>query len=123
MKERLNTTIQITTDTPSEIRLNVIMNPALSTSVYNYPLTMRSTIPASWTQVVVQQGSSVRTLTPVLEGNENVVYYNAVPNGGEVSLTTYYPPGNKYVDLYCNYYTNSHSSSIALITPDHLLSG
>ena len=35
----------------------------------------------------MQQGSSTQALTPVIEGSDTVVYYNAVPNGGDVVLT------------------------------------
>jgi hypothetical protein len=34
-----------------------------------------------------QQGGNTQTLTPVTEGSDTVVYYNAVPNGGDVLLT------------------------------------
>ena len=87
MKERLNSTVQVITDTSLEIRLNIVMDASLPTSIYNVPLTLRSTVPASWVQVRVQQGSAIQTLTPVLEGGEKVVYYNAIPNGGDVVLT------------------------------------
>ena len=87
MKERLNSTVQVITDTSLEIRLNIVMDASLPTSIYNVPLTLRSTVPASWVQVRVQQGITIQTLTPVLEGGEKVVYYNAIPNGGDVVLT------------------------------------
>ena len=86
MKERLNSTIQVITDTPTEIRIRIVMDASLPTSIYNVPLTIRSTVPASWGQVIVQQGSTTQTLTPVVEGSEKVVYYNALPNGGDIIL-------------------------------------
>ena len=87
MKERMNSTVQVVTDNTSEIRLRIVMNASLSTDTYNFPLTMRSTVPASWTEVEFQQGSTDDELTPVTEGSEKVVYYDAVPNGGDVVLT------------------------------------
>ena len=50
-------------------------------------MTIRSTVPASWPQVIVQQGSNIQTFTPVIEGSDKVVYYNALPNGGDIILT------------------------------------
>ena len=38
MKERLNSTIQLVTDTPSEIRLRIVMDVSLPVSIYNVPL-------------------------------------------------------------------------------------
>jgi LEA14-like dessication related protein len=58
----------------------------LPPAIYNVPLTIRSTVPASWVQVVVQQGNATQTITPVIEGNDRVIYYNAVPNGGDIVL-------------------------------------
>jgi LPXTG-site transpeptidase (sortase) family protein len=86
MRERLNSTIQVVAETNSEIRLQIVMDASLPTSLYNVPLTIRSTIPASWAQVIVQQASNIQTFTPVVEGSEKVVYYNALPNGGDVVL-------------------------------------
>jgi peptidoglycan/xylan/chitin deacetylase (PgdA/CDA1 family) len=86
MKERLNSTIQVITDTPSEIRLQLVMGGSLPTAIYNVPLTVRSTVPVSWSQVVVQQGSAIQTITPVMEGSETAIYYNALPNGGDIVL-------------------------------------
>jgi len=88
MKERMNSTIQVVADTSSEIRLRVVMDASLPTSVYNVPLTIRSTVPTLWTQVVVQQGSVNQILTPMIEGGEKVIYYNAIPNGGDIILTS-----------------------------------
>jgi peptidoglycan/xylan/chitin deacetylase (PgdA/CDA1 family) len=88
MKERLNSTIQVVTDTTSEIRLRIVMDTSLPTATYNVPLTLRSTVPSSWPQVRFQQGSNTQTLTPVTEGSDVVVYYNAVPNGGDVVLSS-----------------------------------
>jgi peptidoglycan/xylan/chitin deacetylase (PgdA/CDA1 family) len=86
MKERLNSMIQVVTDTPSEIRLQIVMGVSLPKSIYNVPLTVRSTVPASWSQVVMQQGGAIQTITPVIEGSETVIYYNALPNGGDIVL-------------------------------------
>ena len=89
MKERMNSTVQVVTDNTSEIRLRIVMDASLSTDTYNFPLTMRSTVPASWTGVEFQQGSTDEELTPVTEGSDRVVYYDAVPNGGDVVLTDF----------------------------------
>ena len=91
MKERLNSTVQVVTDNSSEIRLNVVMSALPATATYNFPLTLRSTVPAAWTGVNFQQGATAQLLVPVTEGSVKVVYYNAIPNGGEVRLTNSAP--------------------------------
>lgn len=87
MKERMNSTVQVVTDTLTEIRLQIAMDSSLPTSIYNVPLTIRSTVPSSWTQVYVRQGNSTQVFTPVIEGADSVIYYNALPNGGDIILT------------------------------------
>jgi hypothetical protein len=62
------------------------MNASLETDLYNVPLTMRSKVPASWAQVRVQQGSTIQILSSELEGSDRVVYYNALPEGGDIVL-------------------------------------
>lgn len=94
MKERLNSTVQVISESTYQIRLSIVMDESLSTDVYNFPLTIRSVVPTTWTDVVVEQEGDVQDVTPVMEGNEKVVYYNAIPNGGDVFLKTPYPaPG------------------------------
>ena len=87
MKERLFSQIQVVNDTAAEIRLRIVLNASLCPGIYNVPLTLRSIVPDSWPQVRFQQGGNTQTLTPVTEGSDTVVYYNAVPNGGDVLLT------------------------------------
>jgi LPXTG-site transpeptidase (sortase) family protein len=100
MRERLNSTVQVVAETGTEIRLQVIMDASLPTSLYNVPLTIRSTVPDSWVQVIVQQGSNIESFSPIIEGGEKVVYYNALPNGGDVVLLSVpYPvPGITSLD-------------------------
>jgi peptidoglycan/xylan/chitin deacetylase (PgdA/CDA1 family) len=99
MKERMNSTVQVVTDTPSQITIDVVMDSSLPTSLYNVPLTIRSTVPFSWSQVLMQQGGNVQTLTPTVENGEKVVYYNALPNGGDIVLTQPNPvPGLTSLD-------------------------
>jgi LPXTG-site transpeptidase (sortase) family protein len=100
MRERLNSTVQVVAETNSEIRLQIVMDASLPTSLYNVPLTIRSTVPSSWGQVIVQQGTNTQTFTPVVEGSEKAVYYNALPNGGDVLLldTPYPVPGITSLD-------------------------
>jgi hypothetical protein len=87
MKERLNSTIQVVQDNSAGITLHLLLNASLPTATYNVPLTLRSTVPASWTQVKFQQGNSTQTLTPATEGTDRVVYYNAVPGSSNITLT------------------------------------
>jgi peptidoglycan/xylan/chitin deacetylase (PgdA/CDA1 family) len=85
MQERMLSTLTVVSETPTAITLSLagILDPA----IYTVPLTLRSTVPASWSGISVVQGGSVQSVLSVLEGAETVVYYHAVPNGGNITLT------------------------------------
>lgn len=85
MKERLSSQLIIVSESSSEVKLN--LTHSLAGSIYNEPLTIRSTIPSGWQNVRVQQGDSVDLVAHLDEGAERVVYFNAVPNGGIITLS------------------------------------
>jgi len=84
MQERSSSTLAVLSESNSEITLN--LSNSLDSSIYNIPVTIRSTVPSSWSQVLVSQGISESLVEPKIENNETVVYYNAIPNGGMISL-------------------------------------
>ena len=84
-KERGAATLALNSQTGSQITLN--LTDTLDDTVYNYPLTLRSEVPVNWSSVTMQQGSAVSILTPVVEGSAWVVYYDAVPDKGAITLT------------------------------------
>lgn len=89
MRERMAVTLQ-TTEGESEISL--VVDHDLDPEIYNQLLTIRSTVPLSWSGVQVAQGAYVQVVEPQLEDDEAVVYYDASPNGGTILLT----PGTIY---------------------------
>ncbi|MGB7297140.1 MAG: polysaccharide deacetylase family protein [Candidatus Aminicenantales bacterium] len=84
MRERIASTIAVLSENDAEITLS--LSHALDNSIYHLPLTIRSTVPNSWSKVLITQGSSKYTVTPAIENGERTVYYEAVPNGGVISL-------------------------------------
>ena len=84
-KERGAATLSVSSQTSSQITLN--LTESLDTNLYNYPLTLRSEIPINWSSVIMRQGTSVAILTPVVEGSAWVVYCDAVPGQGAITLT------------------------------------
>ena len=85
MRERLFSTITVLSESSTAITLN--LTHSLDNSIYNEPLTMRSTIPTTWRKVDVQQGDNVYIVDAITEGLDTVIYYNVVPNKGTITLT------------------------------------
>jgi peptidoglycan/xylan/chitin deacetylase (PgdA/CDA1 family) len=98
MKERRQCAVWEASSDQLSIRLQ--LDCALESDIYNVPLTVRSTVPSSWTAVNVTQGSFIQTPKPVVEGTETVVYYSVVPNGGNIVLSTAATPAPAISRLY-----------------------
>ena len=84
MQERLSSTLTIISESSSEIRLH--LSHSLDPTLYDLPLTLRSSVPSQWLKVTVQQGDLYQKVEPVIEDGETIVYYEATPNGGEIVL-------------------------------------
>jgi peptidoglycan/xylan/chitin deacetylase (PgdA/CDA1 family)/regulation of enolase protein 1 (concanavalin A-like superfamily) len=67
--------------------ITVKLTHDLDSTVFNYPLTLRSVVPAQWGGVDVQQGGKTTTVPAVADQGQWVVYYDAVPNGGDITLS------------------------------------
>jgi len=85
MKERETAALSVAAQTGDTISLN--LTDTLDDDVYDSSLTLRSEIPAGWIKVNVQQGSNVATLSSIVEEGTNVVYYDAVPDRGVITLS------------------------------------
>ena len=84
IRERVSSTLVVQSENTSGITLS--LSHPLDPSIFNIPLTIRSTVPSTWSEVLITQGSSEYTVTPTIENGEPVVYYDAVPNAGVISL-------------------------------------
>ncbi len=85
LRERAAATVSVTTQSVDLITLT--LTDTLDNAVFDCPLTVRSEVP--WTSVRVQQGSGViNTISSVTEDGIQVVYYDAVPDGGVITLTS-----------------------------------
>lgn len=78
--ERDGAEIKVLQSVPKGLRLSLTCksDPAL----YDFPLTLETSVPADWKECSVKQGE-VETTVPVKDG---VVRYAAVPGGGEIRL-------------------------------------
>ena len=85
MRERMSSTLTVLSENSVEIRLD--LTHSLDSSIYNQPLTIRSTVPTDWLKVNIQQGGVLITVDSTIEGLDTVIYYNVVPNNGTITLT------------------------------------
>ena len=85
MRERMSSTLTVLSEDSTKITLN--LTHSLDTPTYNQPLTIRSAVPPNWHLVDVRQGDVSFTVNSAVEGPDTVIYYDAVPNFGTISLT------------------------------------
>jgi len=97
MHEKISSTLTILSETDTEVTLSLAHS--LDNIIYNEPLTIRSTVPLFWTKVEIIQGESVSIIEPVMENGESVVYYDAIPNAGMITLADYSPSTSPRISL------------------------
>ena len=86
MHERYASTLSVLSSDTSAIRLDLAN--LLDGSIYNEPLTIRSVVPSTWLGVNIAQEGASTFVDSVVEGADRVVYYDAVPNHGTITLSS-----------------------------------
>ena len=95
-KERVNATLAEVSSSSSQIVLS--LTDTLDDTIYDRPLTVRTEVPAGWSTMDVQQGGgAVTTIDSVLEGTTRVIYFAAVPDGGNITITALNLPSSPEV--------------------------
>ncbi len=84
IKERSSATISVFSSSSDQMVLSLA--DSLDDAIYNQPLTLRSEVPSGWTSVKIEQGSSSIEVPSTVEGTTRVVYYNALPDRGLITL-------------------------------------
>ncbi|UCC94482.1 MAG: polysaccharide deacetylase family protein, partial [Candidatus Omnitrophota bacterium] len=97
MREKIFSTLTILSESSNEITLD--LTHPLNNDIYNIPLTIRSTVPLSWDEVEISQDESTFVIEPVIENNEAVVYYDAIPNAGLIILSPYNPSPYPFISV------------------------
>ncbi len=85
IRERSSATLSVLSSSNDQIVLD--LTDTMEDAVYDQPLTIRSEVPSSWVTATVQQGVSTIEVSSTVEGNATVIYYNAVPDSGYITLS------------------------------------
>ncbi len=110
-REKQNATLVTTDSTAARIAISLTHN--LDARIFNYPLTLKTKVPASWTTITVTQGTTVVTVKPVIESGLSYAIYNALPNAGPVVLTPQLP--NSLASTYAKPFVAFHSDTSSLV--------
>ena len=87
IKERESAQLSVVSSSDSQIVLN--LSDTLDDSIYDEPLTIRTEVSSGVTSAVVSQGTNVKTVNSVVEGATRVIYYDAIPDHGAITITPY----------------------------------
>ena len=85
MRERQGAKIKIT---KSDGRIIVALNHLLDRRKYNLPLTLKTYVPAEWTNASMVQGNISGRLAVAKDNRGSYLLYQAQPNGPKVVITT-----------------------------------
>lgn len=84
IRERQNTVIEdVATENSRTIKLTMT---GLPEDIFNYPLTVKSEVPADWIYAKVTQDGSVQAPEIKVEDGRCYIYYDANPTGGEITV-------------------------------------
>jgi VCBS repeat-containing protein len=84
IRERDSANLSVLFSVGEELVLD--LTDGLDDAIYNEALTIRSEVPATCASALVEQGDTFTTVSSVLEGTTQVIYYNAVPDRGEITI-------------------------------------
>ncbi len=85
VRERGSANLSVVSSSSSQLVLN--LTDGLDDATYDEALTIRSGALSGCDSALVTQGSSTTTVNSVLEGTTKVMYYNAVPDRGEITVS------------------------------------
>jgi peptidoglycan/xylan/chitin deacetylase (PgdA/CDA1 family) len=85
IKERESAAISLISSSSTEMVLG--LTDDLDDNLYDQELTIRSEVPETCISAVVTQGSKVKTIDPVWEGSTKVIYFDAVPDRGHITVS------------------------------------
>jgi len=84
IRQKQNANI-ITLDS-TDTRIAISLTHQLDANIFDEPLTLKTKVPAGWTNVKVTQGTSVKDIQATDENGQLYIYYDAFPNKGTISL-------------------------------------
>jgi peptidoglycan/xylan/chitin deacetylase (PgdA/CDA1 family) len=84
VKERMAATVTLVSSDTAKISLQ--LSDTLPNGIFNYPLTLKTQVPASWTAVKVTQNGKNTIVIPKTESGTQYAYYDAVPDSGPIDL-------------------------------------
>jgi peptidoglycan/xylan/chitin deacetylase (PgdA/CDA1 family) len=84
MQERMNADVSTTRE---ENGVSVTLTHSLGER-YDLPLTLRTYVPSSWSDVQIEQGADRQTATPQTDEQGTYVQYQARPNGETIRITS-----------------------------------
>lgn len=77
----------------------VSLTDDLDDNLFDYPLTLCSEVPVEWQYVQVVQGANVQQIASIEKSGKRYVYYNAVPDRGDITLSAGVAPGADITEL------------------------
>ena len=88
IRERDSASLSVVSSSSEAIVLN--LTDGLDDTIYDEALTIKSAVPGTCISALVQQGTNVTTVDATSQGATKVIYYEAIPDRGNISITYFY---------------------------------
>ena len=69
-------------------KVSVSLKHNLDKTMYDVPLTLKTYVPETWSEIAVKQDNQVKNLMPQKDAEGSFVMYQALPNSGQIVLTS-----------------------------------
>jgi len=78
--------VTVTETAIADTMVTVTLTDGLADDIYHYPISLRRTLPAGWTSVVVRQNGVTLNSSVETVNQATIVFFDAVPDGGDVEI-------------------------------------
>jgi hypothetical protein len=89
--EREASVVQVVSANTSQVVLDLTHSLDTTLCYFEYPLTLKTEVPSAWDSVLIEQGGNSQGALAVDESGTQYVYYDAVPNAGQITLSPGWP--------------------------------
>lgn len=83
MRERMNAEVKVT---EAKNKFKIDLTHSIDKSMYNLPLTLKTTVPSGWKKASVNQGGKTQTVPVINKNGGHYILYQLTPNKGTAEI-------------------------------------
>lgn len=76
----------VTVGSITDSKIEIALTDDLDDEIFDFPLTIKTEVSASWKDIIVVQAGDTQSVEPVNESGNLSIYYDAVPDRGTIEI-------------------------------------